>query len=352
MIITKTPYRVSFFGGGSDYPDWFHEHGGEVLSTTIDCYSYVTCRYLPGFYKDKYRVAYRRVENVSNIEEIEHPVVRASLKYLGIDEGLSIHHDGDLPACSGMGSSSTFTVGLLAALYAYKGVYCSPKELADRAIYIEQTVLQECVGIQDQIASAYGGFNYIKINQNGTYHVRPVILSTEKLTALQSNLMLVYTGQTRFASNIASVQVGNFVNKQRQLMCIQQLVKEANNLLVSVTGNLDDFGRLLDESWRLKSDLAPNVSTSIVDEIYVAAKRFGALGGKLLGAGGGGFVLLYVPQSAQQKVRNVFSNYLIIRPRFTSSRAEVIYCTRQNLINDLGDFVTQSVADVSSAYLV
>lgn len=188
MIITKTPYRVSFFGGGTDYPEWYQQYGGEVLSTSIDSYSYVTCRYLPGFYEDKYRIAYRQVESVSSVAEIEHPVVKAALSDLSIAEGLSIHHDGDLPACSGMGSSSTFTVGLLAALNAYKGVYCSPRQLAEKAIYLEQTLLGECVGVQDQIAAGYGGFNHIQIRPSGDFDVYPVIASSEKIAQLQQKL--------------------------------------------------------------------------------------------------------------------------------------------------------------------
>lgn len=324
MIITKTPYRISFFGGGTDYPAWYQIHGGEVLSTAIDCHSYITCRFLPGFYSSKYRVAYSQVENVERRSQIEHPVVRAALKELGLDEGLSIHHDGDLPACSGMGSSSTFTVGLLSALYAYLGIYKSPKALADKAIYLEQKVLKECVGVQDQISTSFGGFNHIKIGMDGVYDVRPVIAAPGKLKSLQNNLLLVFTGQTRFASNVAQKKVQAFAKKQKELLRLKSMVNDAVSILRSNT-DLDDFGRLLDEAWHLKRSLSDNVSNSTIDDMYEFGKAHGALGGKLLGAGGGGFVLFYVPESNREGLREAFSDRICINPVFCSQGSQIIY---------------------------
>ena len=331
MIISKTPYRISFFGGGTDYPKWYQLHGGEVLSTSINCHSYITCRFLPGFYSNKYRVAYSQVENVEHSSQIQHPVVRAALKELGLNEGLSIHHDGDLPACSGMGSSSTFTVGLLCALYAYLGIYKSPKALADKAIYLEQKVLKECVGVQDQISTSFGGFNHIKIDADGSYDVKPVIALPEKLKQLQNNLILVFTGQTRFSSDIAHQKVQSFDKKEKELLRMQSMVVDAVSILRS-NADLDDFGRLLDEAWHLKRSLSDNVSNSTVDNMYEFGKTHGALGGKLLGAGGGGFMLFYVPADKKEDLVEAFSNKICLNPVFCHQGSQIIYARESALV--------------------
>ncbi len=337
MIISKTPYRISFFGGGTDYPEWFKLHGGAVLSTSIDCYSYISCRFLPGFYQNKYRVAYSQVENVTKISQITHPVVKAALDLLQIQDGLSIHHDGDLPACSGMGSSSTFTVGLLAALNAYLGMYQTPKMLANKAIHLEQNILKECVGVQDQIAASFGGFNHIQIDTSGRFDVQPVIGSNNKLRLLQDNLLLVFTGQTRFASHVAKQKVQAFEKKEKQLLRMREMVSEAISILRSETTPLDDFGRLLDDAWHLKRGLSDSISSTRIDEMYQLAKQHGALGGKLLGAGGGGFVLFYVPESNREALINAFSDKVCINPVFCSQGSQIVYAreTRQYQVDEI-----------------
>ncbi len=302
MIISRTPFRISFFGGGTDYPSWYLKNGGSVLSTTIDKYCYISCRYLPGFFDHKYRIVYSHIENVQNIKDIEHPSVRGVLGYLSETAGLEIHHDGDLPARSGLGSSSSFTVGLINALVAQKGRQISKEDLASQAIHVEQNVIKESVGSQDQISAAFGGFNKIDFLKDGTFTVNPIILKKQRKQDLQDHLMLFFTGISRIASDIAKSKIANFNKREEELITMSEMVDTAIQLLQSEVSILE-FGNLLHETWVRKKSLSDRVTTPLVDEIYETALKSGALGGKLLGAGGGGFMLLFVPPDKQKKIR-------------------------------------------------
>jgi len=287
MIISRTPFRISFFGGGTDYPGWYLKHGGMVLATSIDKYCYLTCRYLPPFFEHKIRLVYSKIETCENIDQITHPAAREILRFMNIERGVEIHHDGDLPARSGMGSSSAFTVGLLNALYALKGQMPSKEQLAKESIYIEQEMVRETVGSQDQVTAAYGGLNQIIFHPNGEISVRPITISTERLNELNNHLMMFYTGIKRTAANVANSFVDDLDDRRRQLRITKDLVEEGVSLL---TGKQDitNFGELLDEAWQAKRSLSPVVSNSTIDEIYNSALSAGALGGKITGAGGGG----------------------------------------------------------------
>jgi D-glycero-alpha-D-manno-heptose-7-phosphate kinase len=324
MIISRTPYRVSFFGGGTDYPEWFREHGGAVLATTIDKYCYLTCRYLPPFFDYKYRVVWSRLENKKDIGDIEHPVVRTLLDYLDIQRGVEIHHVGDLPARSGMGSSSAFTVGLLHALYALQGRMTGKDRLMEESIHIEQDLLREVVGSQDQVSAAHGGFNKITFAQNGRVGVTPVLLPDGRVDQLDSHLMLFYTGIVRTASKIAASYVTDMHAKRRQLRVLKDLVDESIDVLIS-DKCLDAFGELLDEAWQLKRSLGAGISTAEVDDMYTRAKAAGAVGGKLTGAGGGGFLLLYVPPERQIDVAASLPELVHVPFRFESSGSQIIF---------------------------
>lgn len=295
MIISKTPFRISFFGGGSDYPAWYLEHGGQVLSTTIDKYCFISCRHLPPFFEYKHRIVYSKQENVRTIAEIQHPAVRGVLGWFDYPKGLEIHHDADLPARSGLGSSSSFTVGLINALKALQGQYISKDELAKTALHIEQNVIAESVGSQDQIAAAFGGFNTIRFLQDGSFQVNPIILPVSRLQELQQHLLLVFTGFSRIASEIAKDKVANFKNKVIEINHISSMVSEATGILNNQNTPINEFGKLLHESWLYKRGLSTKVTTTEIDIIYDKAIQSGAIGGKLLGAGGGGFMLLFVP---------------------------------------------------------
>lgn len=324
MIISRTPFRISFFGGGTDYPVWFKEHGGAVIGTTIDKYCFITCRYLPPFFTHKHRLAYSRIEMVNSTEEIEHPAVRACLQYMGIPHGLEIHHDGDLPARAGMGSSSAFTVGMLHALSALKGQMRGPMDLALEAIHVEQNVIGENVGAQDQAMAAFGGFNRIEFFPDGTIQPTPVILKKERLEDLQSHLMLVYTGVSRFASDIAKDVIANAAARTQQLHRMRTMVDEAVDMLNS-SAPITDFGAMLDETWQLKRQLTSGIATSHVDEIYTAAREVGATGGKLLGAGGGGFFLFFAPPSMQPAIAKRLKGLLHVPFRFHNGGSQIIY---------------------------
>jgi D-glycero-alpha-D-manno-heptose-7-phosphate kinase len=325
MIISRTPFRLSLFGGGTDYPSWYTEHGGAVLATTIDKYCYLTCRYLPPFFDHRYRLVYSRIEHCQRIEDIAHPVVRAVLQYLGIDAGVEIHHDGDLPARSGMGSSSAFTVGLLHALCALKGEMRSRDQLARDAIHVEQGLLRETVGCQDQIITAFGGINHISFTPRGDFAVRPVTIPKTRVRALQSHLMLFYTGVERIASQVAESYVRDLnETKRRQLRLVRDLVEEAINILQG-GGDLEPMGALLHEAWDAKRSLSARVSTEGIDGLYAAARRAGALGGKLVGAGGGGFMLLFVPPHRHGAVRDALHPALHVPFRFQFSGTQIIF---------------------------
>jgi len=324
MIISRTPFRISFFGGGTDYPAWYRNHGGAVLATTIDKYCYLTCRYLPPFFEHRFRVVYSKIENCQTIDEIAHPAARAVLRYLNIDRGVEIHHDGDLPARSGMGSSSSFTVGLLHALYALKGQMPSKHQLAMESICIEQEILKETVGSQDQVSAAYGGFNHITFLPNGEISVRPITIAPERVRELNSHLMLFYTGIKRTASDIAESYVNGIEDRRRQLRILKDLVDESISTLNSGR-DITEFGKLLHEAWQAKRSLSSKVSNSQVDEIYEQAISAGAIGGKLTGAGGGGFMLLFVPPSKQRKVREKFNKLLYVPFKFEFSGSQIIF---------------------------
>jgi D-glycero-alpha-D-manno-heptose-7-phosphate kinase len=323
MIISRTPFRVSFFGGGTDYPDWFREHGGAVLATTIDKYCYISVRELPPFFDHRFRVVYSIVENVKEIGEIAHPAVRAVLQRLEVDKGLEIHHDGDLPARAGLGSSSAFTVGLLRAVHALRGRHTSKEALASEAIHVEHCMLREPVGLQDQISAAFGGFNHIVFRPDGSYGVEPVVLPRERLEMLQDHLMLVFTGISRLAPAVAKTVIDNLKQRTRELRAMQEMVARAIELLASPSEDIAEFGRLLDESWQLKRRLSDRVSNAEVDALYEAATRAGAVGGKLLGAGGGGFVLLFVRPQDRARVREAVRNLITVPFKFDMSGCRI-----------------------------
>jgi D-glycero-alpha-D-manno-heptose-7-phosphate kinase len=323
MIISRTPFRVSFFGGGTDYPKWSQEHGGVVLSTAIDKYCYITCRYLPQFFEHNYRIVYSKIENVRTIDEIGHPAVRAVLGYYHNEKGLEIHHDGDLPARSGLGSSSSFTVGLINAVNALHGSYISKEELAAQAIDVEQNVIGESVGSQDQISAAFGGFNRIEFLRDGSFQVAPIILRKNRLYELQDNLMLFFTGLSRNAPEIAQSKIENFKNREIELFRMKEMVTEAITLLQG-NGPIADFGRLLRESWQYKRTLSSKVTNPEIDAIFDIAMANGAIGGKLLGAGGGGFVLLFVPPERQALIREKFRHLVNVPFRFENSGSRIV----------------------------
>lgn len=324
MIITRTPYRISFFGGGTDYPGWYRQHGGAVLSTTIDKYCYITCRYLPPFFESRYRVVYSRIENVRKIDDIIHPAVREGLRFFNQDRGVEIHHDGDLPARSGMGSSSSFMVGLLHTLHALNGGMPSKKQLAMESIDIEQNIIKENVGSQDQVAAAYGGFNHIVFHESGEISVRPVTLAPERFAELNSHLMLFYTGIKRTASDVAASYINNLDDKKRQLRIMKDLVDESMNVLLH-RHPIADFGALLNEAWSVKRSYSSTISNSEVETVYATAQAAGAIGGKLLGAGGGGFMLLFVPPEKQADVANALPGLIHVPFAFEHAGSQIIF---------------------------
>lgn len=319
MIISRTPFRVSLFGGGTDYPQWFREHGGSVLGMAIDKYCYISVRPLPPFFEHRHRIVYSKIESVNSLDEIQHPAVRGVLKHAGVQIGLEIHHDGDLPARSGMGSSSSFTVGLLNALYALQGRMRSKRQIAEEAIYVEQEVLRENVGCQDQVWAAYGGMNRIDFNEDGTFVVRPMILKKERVAQLMDSLVLYFTGFSRIASEIAAKQIDNLKAKEKSLHIMRDLVDRAEAVLSDPDRDLREIGEMLHASWQLKRELASGVSTGPIDDIYATAIQAGAVGGKLLGAGGGGFLLFYVEPSRQSALRERLDP--LIEVRFDIDRA-------------------------------
>jgi len=309
--MSRTPFRISFFGGGTDYPDWYMEHGGAVLSTTIDKYCYITARHLPMFFQTRFRIVWSHIETVWSISEILHPAVRHGIRYAGFDDStpLEIHHQGDLPARAGMGSSSSFVVGLLNCLMRLQGKALSDEELARQAMDLEHNVMAEPVGSQDQIAAAYGGFNRIVFEPGGAFRVEQVTASAGRLADLEEQLMLFYLGNSRLSSEVTRDIVRNIAAKGDDLRAMRALVDDGWRIL-NGSGSLDEVGRLLDETWQRKRRLSDLVSNERVDSIYAAARRAGAVGGKLLGAGGTGFVLLYVPKECQVAVRNALAGFL------------------------------------------
>ncbi|MCX5796507.1 MAG: kinase [Elusimicrobia bacterium] len=324
MIISRTPFRISFFGGGTDYPVWYEANYGQVLATTINKYCYITCRYLPPFFEHKHRIVYSRIENVQQIAEIHHPSARACLQFMDIRDGMEIHHDGDLPARSGIGSSSAFTVGLLHALYGLKGIMPTRRQLATNAIHIEQDVLKENVGAQDQMLAAFGGFNLIYFGGTRHLQLRPVTLPPKRISSLQRHLMMFYTGVPRISSHIAQEQVKRTKARSRELKAICELTDTALEVL---NGNRDitEFGRLLHEGWLIKRSLTGKISNPQIDEIYATARSAGALGGKILGAGGGGFILLFAKPEDQPGICKRLKKLLHVPFEFESMGSRIIF---------------------------
>jgi D-glycero-alpha-D-manno-heptose-7-phosphate kinase len=330
MIISKTPFRVSFFGGGTDYPAWFERNGGAVLSTTIDKYCYISMRYLPPFFEHKHRIIYSLIENVKSVNQIRHPVVRELLKYFKINKGMEIHHDGDLPARSGLGSSSAFTVGMVNSLYALKGKIVSKDRLAREAIHVERDILKEAVGSQDQIAVAYGGFNKIIFQNDYSFKLIPMTISKARVEELENHLMLIFTGFSRIASEIAAEQIKNTPAKDKELKIMRDMVEEG----VDILNNRKDiigFGKLLNEAWKIKKNLSTKISNRALDNIYERALRHGAVGGKILGAGGGGFMLLFVRPERKAGLRRELKDFVEVKFRFENAGSQIIYYNPQQI---------------------
>lgn len=324
MIISRTPYRISFFGGGTDYPAWYRQHGGAVLATTIDKYCYLSCRYLPPFFEHRTRLVYAKIENCKNNDEIVHPSVREILKHLQFERGIEIHHDGDLPARSGMGSSSSFTVGLLHALYALRGCMPSKEQLARESIHIEQDLLKEVVGSQDQVLAAHGGLRHVGFDRQGEVQVRPLTIGLDRMRELNAHLMLFYTGIKRTASDIAQTYNSWSDSRQKQLHVMSALVEESLSILNS-RRDLFAFGELLHKAWQVKRSLSVKVSNPYIDGLYEASLAAGALGGKLTGAGGGGFLLLFVPPDRQGAVRAALAQLIHVPFKFEFAGSQIIF---------------------------
>ncbi len=326
MLITRTPFRVSFFGGGTDYQEYFNEYGGCVLSTTIDKYCYLSMRQMPPFFDYKNQFTYSKIERFNEPQEVQHPLVRAALEYIPTDR-IQIAYDADLPACSGIGSSSAFAVGLLQSLHAIKNEYPDRMELAKEAIHLERIMCNEVGGVQDQLAAAFGGLNRINFTSEG-FEIKPIGLYKERRENFQSNLMLMFTGFTHFSSEIAQAQKSNMPTILSQLHEMKDMVNVAEKILID--GDIDDFGRLLDHTWQLKRTLSNRITNNEIDEMYEKAMKNGALGGKLLGAGGGGFMLLYVPKDRQTQIKEAFKEQRFVPFAFDDTGTKIIY--ENNLI--------------------
>ena len=323
MIITQTPFRMSFFGGGTDFSGFYNEHGGAVISTTFDKYCYVTVRHLPRFFDYKTHLSYSQNEQVNSYEEIKHPAIRNAMKWLDMHE-IRLTYESDLPARSGLGTSSSFAVGMLEAFYALKGQYAGKRKLADDAIYLERELCKEAGGIQDQIAASFGGLNRINFSKDG-YTVNPIVTSPERKQALNARLMLFFTGFSRFSSDIQKETEKSMKDKTAELIKMYGLVDDAEKILTDKNTNLDEFGKLLDYTWKFKRGISSGISTSSIDEQYDCAIKAGALGGKLLGAGGGGFLLFYVPLEKQASVKAALKNQLYVPFQFESEGTKIIF---------------------------
>jgi len=323
LIVSRTPHRISFFGGGTDYPEYYLEHGGKTLGVAIDKYSYLNVRRLPPFFDFKHRVVYSKQENVNSLDEIQHPSVRETLRYLKASYGVSIHHDGDIPARSGMGSSSAFTVGLINSINALNGKMTSKQELTSESIHIEQNLIKENVGSQDQTFAAYGGLNTIEFLQNGKISVTPIIMNQRRLITFQDNIMLFFSGLARTASDVVEEQMKKTSVNIPNLNKMKNMVDEAKDILTSER-NLNEFGELLNYTWELKKSLSSKVSNPEIDNMYSKAINAGAIGGKLLGAGGGGFMAFYVEKENQEKVKLALSNYLHIPFNFDFDGSKIV----------------------------
>lgn len=325
MIITRTPLRISFFGGGTDLPDFYRTYGGEVISTTIDKYLYLTCRHMPPFWEYQHRFVYgSNTETVSQLSEIQHPAIRETLRFLDIPYGVDMHYNTDIPARSGMGSSSSFTVGLLNALNGLNGKLTSKQQLTQDSIYIEQKLIGEAVGSQDQTAAAYGGLNHIIFRRDGGIEVQPITISRERMAELNHHLLLVFTGFQRFAKDIEQDKIATIDQKTKNLLEMKQYVSQSIDILNSDT-DICQFGQLLNETWERKKQLSDKVSNDHIDAMYRLGRENGAIGGKLLGAGGGGFMLLFVRPSDREQLLKAMSNFTVVPFAFENSGSQIIY---------------------------
>jgi len=334
MVITQTPVRISFFGGGTDYPVWFREHGGAVLATTIDKYIFISCRVLPPFHEHKHRVIYSKMESVKEIGEIVHPAVREVYRHMKVDQGLELHHDSDLPARAGMGSSSAFTVGLLHALHALRGEMVDKEALARESIHVEQNKIGENVGCQDQVMAAVGGLNQIRFEVDGSFRVEPLELTYERRQELLSHMMLFYTGTHRVASEVAREQIQNTPNRGAELRSMMEMVQEGASLLRSRNG-MPEFGRLLHTAWTVKKKMSSRISTGLLNEIYESGLSAGAWGGKLLGAGGGGFMMLFAPPERHAAIRERLKSLLYVPFALEDGGTRVIFYRLMSASNQL-----------------
>ena len=323
MIITRTPFRMSFFGGGTDLSGFFNEHGGAVISTTFDKYCYVTVRHLPAFFDYKTHLTYSKTEYVNSYEEIQHPAIREAMKHMDM-HNIRLTYESDLPARTGLGTSSSFAVGMIEAFYALNGKYADKRKLADDAIYLERELCKEAGGIQDQIAASFGGLNRIDFSKDG-YTVRPIVISRARKEKLNNNLMLFFTGFSRFSSDIQKGTEKSMKDKTKELLEMYSLVDKAEKVLTDESCDLDEFGRLLDYTWKLKRGISSGISTGSIDEQYEKAMKAGALGGKLLGAGGGGFLLFYVPQEKQKAVKKALENQMYVPFKFENEGTRIIH---------------------------
>jgi len=324
MIISRTPYRVSFFGGGTDYPAWSREHGGAVLAAGIARYCYLTCRWLPPFFENKSRIVYSIIEDVMQHKDIQHPAVRECLLELNIQDGIEIHHDGDLPKMTGLGTSSSFTVGLLHALHELRGEPRTPMELATEAIHVERVRCGDRVGSQDQVSAAFGGLNHIRFATDDSIAVNPITLPKARLIEFQDSLMLFFTGFSRYSSEVVIEQLENIPKKGNELTQMAAMVDQGLDILIQGS-DLSDFGRLLHESWLLKRSLSARVSTPAIDDMYESARKAGAIGGKITGAGGGGFLLLYVEPDRQTAVRKALGSLLHVPFDLDHAGSQIIF---------------------------
>jgi len=334
MIIARTPFRISFLGGGTDYPSWYRKHGGTVLATTIDKYCYITCRYLPPFHEHRFSVVYSKMEWCNAIDEIKHPAAREVLRFLKVNRGVEIHTDADLPGRSGMGSSSAFTVGLLHAVHALQGRMIGKQQLVTESIYLEQEVLNEAVGSQDQVQAAHGGLNHVTFHPSGEISVQPVTLTPERTREFSSHLMLFYTGIKRTAATIAETFINDMEDRKRQLRVMKDLVDEGLTILSGDHG-IRGFGDLLHEAWKAKRSLSSTVSNNEVDELYERARSAGAIGGKLTGAGGGGFLLLFVAPEKHHEVRNELRELIYVPIDLDYSGSQIIYYEPERDYSDI-----------------
>lgn len=337
MIISRTPFRISFFGGGTDYPAYYNEHGGAVLATSINKYCYITLRYLPPFFDHKHRIVYSNIENVKNISEIQHPSVRETFKFKNVKDGIELHHDGDLPARSGLGSSSSFTVGLLNSLNALQGKMVTKRQLALDAIHIEQNLIKENVGSQDQTTAAFGGFNKIKFGGDRGIDVQPITIGRAKLDLLRDHLMLFYTGFSRTASEIAGEQIRKTPDRKKELSKMYKMVDEAKKILDGSTTDIPSFGELMHEGWMIKRQLTNKITNPAIDDMYSRARKAGAIGGKIMGAGGGGFMVFFVEPEKQSAVKRELKDLLHVPFKFDTLGSQIVYYAPQNFKRAMDD---------------